>query len=105
MLAREERLEKRRRTGKISKAEFRRELILLHREQGIEASEDDLVGMLSASEGEGGALAEDDEDDALIAAAVREAEAERRAAAGGGAAPAAKDRKRAGCAGVGAARS
>jgi len=48
LLARESKLEKRRRDGKISKAEYRRELIALHREQGIEASEDDLVEMLSS---------------------------------------------------------
>jgi len=86
LLAREERLEKRRRTGKISKAEFRRELILLHREQGIEASEDELVGILSASDGEGGggrgARAARDEDDLLLDAAIKEVRAEKRKGAG-----------------------
>lgn len=47
LLARETNLEKKRKAGKLSKEEYKRQLILLHRDQGIEASDDDLVGLIS----------------------------------------------------------
>jgi ATP-dependent RNA helicase DDX55/SPB4 len=47
LLARETNLEKKRKAGKLSKEEYKRQLILLHRDQGIEASDDDLIGMIS----------------------------------------------------------
>lgn len=62
MLGREERLEKRLKSGKISKAEYKRELGLLHREQGIDESDDDLVGLTgkdSDSDGDDGLDSDD----------------------------------------------
>jgi ATP-dependent RNA helicase DDX55/SPB4 len=50
LLARETNLEKKRKAGKLSKEEYKRQLILLHRDQGIEASDDDLVGLISDDE-------------------------------------------------------